>query len=175
VNFSGQLGDNSTAQRLRPTRVAGGLAFRNIDAGGSHTCGVTTADAAYCWGANSDGQLGDNSRNRDSVPVAVFGRLRRYDHVSTGEAHTCGVTVPGKGFCWGHNLEGELGTGSIAFRLTPTPLAVNLSLTQVSASRNFTCAVTTDHRAYCWGDNSDGQLGDGTTTMRLVPVPVAGG
>jgi alpha-tubulin suppressor-like RCC1 family protein len=174
-NTTGALGDGTTTGRLQPVPVSGGLPFRQIDAGLFHTCGVTTGDLAYCWGRNGNGQLGDNTMTSHPTPTSVFGRLRRYDHVSAGGSFTCGVTRPGRGFCWGHNLAGELGTGTIAFRLTPTPLAVDLSLTQVSAGWLSTCGVTTDHRAYCWGENSDGQLGDGTTTQRLTPVPVVGG
>jgi alpha-tubulin suppressor-like RCC1 family protein len=129
---------------------------------------------AYCWGLNSDGQLGDGTKNSHSTPTLVFGQLRRYAHVSAGGGHTCGVTGADRGFCWGNNLSGQLGTGTTAFRLTPTALGVDLSLAQVSAGYISTCGVTTDHRAYCWGDNSDGQLGDGTTATRLLPVPVAG-
>jgi alpha-tubulin suppressor-like RCC1 family protein len=174
-NATGALGDGTTTRRLRPVPVSGGLPFRQIDAGSFYTCGVTTGDVAYCWGLNSTGQLGDASKNSHPTPTLVFGRLRRYDHVSAGGGHTCGVTRAGRGFCWGNNLSGQLGTGTTAFRLTPTALGVDLSLAQVSAGYISTCSVTTDHRAYCWGDNSDGQLGDGTTTRRLTPVPVAGG
>lgn len=90
-----------------------------------------------------------------------------------GRVHTCGVTRAAKGFCWGGNLAGQLGTGTIAFRLTPTALGVDLALGQVTAGYASSCGVTTDHRGYCWGYNGQGQLGDGTTTGRLLPVPVA--
>ncbi len=36
-----------------------------------HTCGVTTGGEAYCWGLNSDGQLGDGTGTNRSVPVKV--------------------------------------------------------------------------------------------------------
>jgi alpha-tubulin suppressor-like RCC1 family protein len=73
-NVSGQLGDNTSTQRLTPVRVhAGGLRFRQLSAGGGHTCAVTTGDLAYCWGANRLGQLGDGTRvtqRRRPTPVA---------------------------------------------------------------------------------------------------------
>jgi len=53
-----------------PVLVAGGLSFAAVGAGSFHTCGVTTAGAAYCWGNNGNGQLDGTGRNRSSpVPV----------------------------------------------------------------------------------------------------------
>jgi alpha-tubulin suppressor-like RCC1 family protein len=72
-NYAGQLGiGNSTGPEdcqpnpfglgpcsTRPLRVVGGLTFRDVQAGGAHTCGLTAAGArAYCWGQNDVGQLG---------------------------------------------------------------------------------------------------------------------
>jgi alpha-tubulin suppressor-like RCC1 family protein len=54
----GQLGDGTTEHRLTPTPVAGGLRFRQVSAGGDHTCGITTDGDLYCWGFNWSGQLG---------------------------------------------------------------------------------------------------------------------
>ena len=59
--------------RLTPVAVAGGLRFRQMRAGSFHTCGVTTANVAYCWGLNSDGQLGDGTRAQRLAPVRVAG------------------------------------------------------------------------------------------------------
>jgi alpha-tubulin suppressor-like RCC1 family protein len=42
-----------------------------ISAGDYHTCGVTTDHAAYCWGGNEEGQLGNGTTKRKGEPVRV--------------------------------------------------------------------------------------------------------
>jgi alpha-tubulin suppressor-like RCC1 family protein len=83
-----------------------------------HTCGVTTAGAAYCWGLNNFGQLGDNSTTNRTSPVAVTGGLS-FAAVSAGGQHTCGVTTAGTAYCWGSNSSGQLGNGTTITNLVP--------------------------------------------------------
>jgi hypothetical protein len=53
-------------------RVEAGVeSFTQVVAGSSHTCALTSAGSAYCWGANSEGQLGDGTRLVRFTPVAV--------------------------------------------------------------------------------------------------------
>jgi alpha-tubulin suppressor-like RCC1 family protein len=154
------------------------LEFSQLSAGNAHTCGVTTDSRAYCWGNNSNGQIG-NGRIDDSefgnpqfTPALVEGGLS-IKQVDAGTYHTCAVTTTNRAYCWGEG--GLLGTGTTTRELTPTPVAGTHSFRQVSAGTGHTCAVATDSRAYCWGKNESGELGDGTTTPRLTPVSVLGG
>jgi alpha-tubulin suppressor-like RCC1 family protein len=183
ANLSGALGDGTTTERLTPVAVAGGLRFGEVSASGNgdHTCGVTTGNRAYCWGANFNAQLGDGtSDNFRPVPVAVAGGLR-FRQVSTGGIHSCGVVTDNRAYCWGTNFFGQFGNGMIdngpQVVFTPTPVAVagGLRFHQVDAATLHTCGLTTGNLAYCWGENEFGLLGDGTTTDRLTPVAVAGG
>jgi alpha-tubulin suppressor-like RCC1 family protein len=172
-NLRGEIGDGSTIKRLKPTAVSGGILFRQIDAGFDHTCAVAVSEyRGYCWGDNEAGELGDGTRTSHRTPAPVFGS-RRFDNVSAGSGHTCGVTRTGRTVCWGGNGAGQLGNGTTFRRATPTPLSVELQLRTVSAGHGFTCGATTENRGYCWGDNFYGQLGDGTVTTRLTPVAVA--
>jgi alpha-tubulin suppressor-like RCC1 family protein len=55
----------------KPRAVVGGLIWRQISAGGLHSCGVTTADVVYCWGYNLRGQLGDGTVTTRPKPTKV--------------------------------------------------------------------------------------------------------
>ena len=175
-NGGGQVGDSTTTNRLTPTPVYGGLSFAEISANpGSdlegHTCAVTTGGIAYCWGTNSNGELGDSTNTGHLSPVAVFGALQ-VAYVGAARGYGCALTIGQALHCWGINADGELGDGTTDPHLTPNLIAGSLTIAQVSARFDHACGVTAAHAAYCWGTNDHGQLGDGTTTPRLAPTPV---
>ena len=63
-----------TGVRVATPAGVRGLTFQTVSAGYLHTCGVTTAGAIYCWGDNSEGELGNGSLAGGSVtPVPVSG------------------------------------------------------------------------------------------------------
>src|SRR5947207_169720 len=156
---------------MAPAPVAGGIAFAAVSAGAEHSCGVTAAGAAYCWGYNYDGKLGDGTTTQRLTPVRVASDVR-FATVGAGNTHSCGVTAAGAAYCWGSNRTGQLGDGTTTQRLTPVPVASSVRFTAVSAGSFHTCGLTAAGAAYCWGGNGAGQLGDGTGTDSFVPVPV---
>jgi alpha-tubulin suppressor-like RCC1 family protein len=176
----------------RPHVVDGGLAFRALYAGWLHSCGITTADAAYCWGNNSFGELGigtiDTVVHRTPTPVA--GGLR-FLQLSVGAEQTCGITTTHTAYCWGRNATGQLGDGTTIDRGAPTPVAGGNRFSYVSTGSGFgdfypdlpilqqgaiahTCALGESGLAFCWGWNGNGQLGNGSAISSAVPMPVAG-
>src|ERR1041384_874998 len=168
-------GDAATPWYTAPAPVAGAPAFTTISRGFLHTCGLTAAGAAYCWGDNFNGQLGDGDSVESSGPKAVVGGLI-FKAVSAGVYHTCGVTTTGEMFCWGNNHSGELGNGTISYTNSrPVRISSESSFTTVGAGYQFSCGLTTSGAAYCWGDNDYGELGTGGTTLSAVPEPVSGG
>jgi len=148
--------------------------FQAVSAGGIHSCGIVTDGAAYCWGRNEEGQLGDGSRRSRVYPVPVVGTVR-YQALSPGAGHTCGIATTGAAYCWGLNFNGQLGDGTNADRSTPAPVDGGNSWIALSAGGAYTCGIATDSLAYCWGWNAVGQLGDGTDIDRASPTAVSGG
>jgi len=165
-------------ERLTPVRVLGGHLFRQVDADesrGFNTCGVTTADRAFCWGYNGSGALGDGTSTIRLVPAAVKGGLQ-WRQVAVSGFHTCAVTQANRAYCWGWNNFGQLGNGStLVYNPTPSAVASPRQFRQISVGGDATCAVTASDLAFCWGHGLYGQLGDGTMKLTRVPRAVAGG
>lgn len=103
-----------------PAPVTGGLAFASLTAGGDFTCGLTLAGAAYCWGANDRGQLGDGTQTDRPAPTAVSGGLT-FTALAAGNLHVCGVTPDHAIYCWGDGTSGQLGLAvQQPFKTSPT-------------------------------------------------------
>jgi alpha-tubulin suppressor-like RCC1 family protein len=169
----GDLGNGSTSTPLVPVLVSGGLTFATMAAGGTEdSCGLTTSGAAYCWGWNGYGQLGDGSTSLlSTTPVPVAGGLT-FTSISAGDAHYCALTAGGAMYCWGLNRFGQLGDGTTTDRNAPVAVSGGLTFSAVSAGRDHTCGLATSGIVYCWGYN-EGTLGDRTLTHRSVPVRVS--
>jgi len=155
-----------------PEPVVTALRWESITAGDWHTCAITPGGQAYCWGWNSDGQLGTGSITNSATPVAVSGGLS-FSALAAGLSHSCGLTSSGMAYCWGWNSNGQLGTGSTTNSATPVVVSEGLSFSALAAGSVHTCGLTTAGAVYCWGDNYDGQLGRGTFGYATVPVAVA--
>lgn len=90
-----------------------------MSAGGIHTCGVTTAGVAYCWGLNNHGQVGDGTTTQREVPTLIMAGLSVVQ-MSAGHVYSCGVSASHVAYCWGQNFDGQLGDGTTTRRNTPT-------------------------------------------------------
>ena len=176
-NDFGQLGDGTTTGRLTPTAVAMpvGVTFTSLVVGRYHSCGLSPAGVAYCWGSNDFGELGDGTTTyRFTATAVAMPAATTFASIAVGDIHTCGLTPGGAAYCWGGNTLGRLGDGTTTPRLTPVAVVMPAGVTFASMSAGYanSCGLTPAGAAYCWGRNVFGELGDGTTTGRLAPVAV---
>lgn len=137
------------------------------------TCALAADGQLHCWGENRSGEFGNGTRtgSTGAVPGAEGLRLASV-HGSMGTSQMCGLTADGTAYCWGYNLNGELGRGYQGDQEVPRPVAGDIRFAALSSAYN-TCGVAVGGRAYCWGFGGGGQLGTGSTASSTVPVPVA--
>jgi alpha-tubulin suppressor-like RCC1 family protein len=172
----GKLGNGSDVGiSTIPLLVQEDFAVSSVAVGTGHTCAVTTANQAYCWGDGDFGKLGNGFDGElSTTPSPVLTNLN-FTTITAGEDHTCGVTTTNELYCWGDGRDGQLGDGLGEVSETPVPVSGNLNFNSVDAGYWHTCGTTTQNRLYCWGIGFDGQLGNGVSgsgSQRLTPVPV---
>jgi alpha-tubulin suppressor-like RCC1 family protein len=141
--------------------------------------------------------LGNGNNRSSNVPVAVIaasgaGPLTSIKSIVTG-LHTpsyCAVLASGAVACWGKNVSGSLGTGSMdgpetCLFVTRSPCSMTArpvkgiagkdSLTGVHAvvaGGNGYCAILETGSMACWGEGEAGELGNGAMANSAVPIPV---
>jgi alpha-tubulin suppressor-like RCC1 family protein len=154
---------STSAESLAPTG-------QKISASWYLTCAiVNTAGEVYCWGANFNREIGDNTVINRSTPVKVLG-ISGATSVVAAQTHACAI-VSGDVYCWGnrtiYNTLGDNGpavnpsySGPSAVQVVGLPAGGVTSLA-ASASGPHTCALA-NGAAYCWGWEKYGQMGNGT-------------
>lgn len=139
-NASGQLGDDTVAERHTPVEVKNipeptkplTKAVR-ITAGDDHNCVLVQTTGLRCWGENGAGQLGDGTTTDRRTPVGPTGLGDPDDDildnvpafiydVSAGRSDTCAVMLDTTVSCWGDNADGQLGDGVGVAALAPLPV-----------------------------------------------------
>jgi alpha-tubulin suppressor-like RCC1 family protein len=170
-NGNGELGDNTTTQRLTPVAVSGlASGVTAIAAGGYHTCALMSTGLVKCWGFNGSGQLGINSTTTLSLTPVTAG-VTSVTAIAAGLYHTCALIAGGIS-CWGDNSAGELGDGTTTNRLAPVPVTTLPAASVLAARTMNTCAILTTGGVSCWGGNNYGELGNGTAGYSVDSVAV---
>jgi alpha-tubulin suppressor-like RCC1 family protein len=172
-NDKGQLGQAGILKSYSPVQPSGIIGkVTAIAAGWTHTCAVTNGAVAngevWCWGDDTDGQLGDRSSSA-STPRRISS-LSGVVAIGAGGGHTCAATAT-QLFCWGRNDSGQIGDGtSSGPRVVPTAVSgVSGPVAAVALGESHTCALTSSGVS-CWGANDKGQLGNGTVAPSSTPV-----
>lgn len=160
--------------------------YASISAGFEYTCAVATNGGAWCWGDESNGELGNDSDAGDYLdtpqPVDTAGtRPDTYSLVVVDGYHTCALTGSSVAWCWGSDVTGELGNSTGATgEDQPMPVIVDVTGPDVpdtfetlDVGVRHTCALDALGRIWCWGEDSFGQLGvDGVCGDVDCTVPV---
>jgi alpha-tubulin suppressor-like RCC1 family protein len=175
-NNVGQLGDNSTTQRITPTSILGAVkTFCKISTGSSFTLAIDKNGRAWGWGTNQTGGLGDNSTISKLTPVSIGGQVKTFCKISGGDFFSLAIDKNGKVWGWGSSNNCQLADGTTLSEHSPIVIGGALkTFCHISAGASFSLAINKDGRAWAWGYNGVGNLGDNSTINRFTPVSVAG-
>jgi len=128
---------------------------------------VVSAPAPRESSAASTGTPGPASIAAPAPPLPTS-RTR----IVTGGRHTCLLTDDDRGFCWGGNDRGQLGTGSTGGAVGPMAISLDRRFIAVAPGLSHSCAIDANGATWCWGENERGQLGDRTTLSHAAPARV---
>eukprot|EP00667_Euglena_gracilis_P003498 EG_transcript_3505 len=179
-NSCGQLGDNSTTQRLtfvsmvpvwgarRITLIAASCCLADVYA---HTV-VIAGGLPYAVGDNTYGQLGDGTAARRRVFVgmaAPWSGPAAPTAIAAGAFHTA-VVAGGQLFVVGRNHFGQLGLPTTGHTLHPVAAPWGTAAVTAVAASAYNTVVLADGQLYGTGRNDCGLLADGTRTTRFAFV-----
>lgn len=169
-NSSGQFGNGNTTSSTVPVQALSNLnGVVEMAFGSNHGCARRGDGAAFCWGGNYNGELGDGTTTTRLTPVRV--QISNVSQIAAGWGYTCAVSA-GTAMCWGDNRNGQLGDGTGVSSSLPVAVAGLGTVTAVRAASPsvHSCAEMADQSVYCWGTNNAGQLGTGDHMPHPTPV-----
>lgn len=189
---TGSNGDSSSPVPVDMTGLPPTTTFTSLTVGAVHSCAVTDEGDAYCWGLDSNGNLGEDADGDNAAelsPVLVDTTALHpgegFSFLTAGPNHTCGLSTDRLAYCWGRDRNGALGEDADGDNEQEnTPVLVSASalvpgtrFSSLAAAAAHTCALANDGSVYCWGMDESGQLGNDDAGLNLqqdTPVRVAG-
>ena len=177
-NTEGELGQNdpflpsctSAPPEPNPLQVGSDSDWIAVSAGDGATCGIRAPGTLWCWGRNSQGQLGLGSSAQEQYrsPQQV-GTISYWQHVSIGPFSTCGIQRVNNQstlLCWGDTSNGAVGVAPEGTVAAPIQITDQVDWTDVQVATFHACGLHSSGALTCWGRNVEGQLGLG----RMDPV-----
>jgi len=135
---------------------------------------TTPSGAAYAWGSNGSGQLGNGTTTDSNTPAMVnLPTGVTATAVAAGRYHSLAIGSDGKVYAWGYNGSGQMGNGTNTESHTPVMVSLpsDVTATAVAAGDDHSLAIGSDGKIYAWGANTNGQLGNGMSNGGPNPNP----
>ena len=104
-------------------------------------------------GQGDYGQLGTGKNVETFVPAQVSTAVvATWGQAAAGTYHTCGLSSPSSyAYCFGDNRFGQLGSGDMVNKNTPTPVNSTIQWSMLAAGDLSTCGLAAGKKLYCWG------------------------
>lgn len=170
-NTGHQLGGASTDIQVRhPLQVGTDTDWLRVESGQQFSFALKQDHTLWCWGTNVGRDASGNGFplgiDTDALDVPTrLGTASDWVAVGVRVFHTCAVNRSSELWCWGRNVEGQLGTADTNVREAPTRVADGTA--EVAVSWFNTCARTDAGHVLCTGKNDEGEIGDGSTERPL--------
>lgn len=161
ANDQGMLGIGRRDTGAHPTPLPVGRPVRAVVAATAFACALDAEGQAWCWGADRRGRLGSDAAPAAGAdaPVPVNGAWR-FQALSAGPEHVCGLTRGGRAVCWGDNTSGQLGGRAGTRSWSRDPVAAGgPAFVAITAGRAHSCGLGADGSAWCWGRLPRGRRG----------------
>ena len=175
-NVNGLLGLNNNTTYSSPIQIGTGTDWSKLSKGGKDVMGATKTDGTlWVWGANEQGDLGQNNTTHYSSPVQIPGTWSMSSHGSDNGAWFAAVNPDGELWVWGANEWGELGVNNKTQYSSPIQVpGTTWSITGCGSRATY--GIKTDGTLWAWGRNYHGQLAQNDTgaTARSSPVQIPG-
>ena len=158
-------GCDTTANRCRE--------IDQLALGGKHTCALSGGQV-FCWGSNSDGQLGTGGMDSSPAPRRVTGLLRDESivKIAAGGFFTCAADDR-KVWCWGENSRGQIARSNGPPE--PSPMLITsdngVRIAALGAGRDHACFAR-GNEVLCWGRDEENQVtgGMGSSSVNTATV-----
>ncbi len=138
---------------------------------GQTSCGLKASGSLFCWGRNSEGQLGDGTTTRSAIPKLVKPGTT-FVRVRTGLAHVCAIATSGQLFCWGRNHATQVKAGENGRHTAPLLVDASTDWSDLALGTSHSCGLKSDGRVLCWGTNGYGATAQSTFGYAITPTPV---
>jgi len=170
----GALGHNSIGDKSSPTQVGALTNWLKVVPSESSGCiGIKTDGTLWSWGANLNGEVGDNTKTSKSSPVQIGSDTDWADCARADQHSSYAIKTDGSLYVWGRNPTGELGTNDRVFKSSPVQIASDVEWSSASGAYYGAFAIDTSNRLWVIGGyQNEGEFGLGDRIRRSSPVQV---
>lgn len=164
----GELPERGKSAPVEIAELKGAI---DIAAGPYHACAALQSGKVKCFGDNAEGNLGIGTLEGTSpAPAEVIGVSGAVE-VATGEQHSCARHGDGRVWCWGGNLQGELGRDADGDSGDAKIVSLEAKATQLAAGGANTCVVDDESRVRCWGEGMLFRTDGGAAKPTAIGLP----
>ena len=193
-NGFGQLGNNTITSSSIPIAISlitgssiVGKTIVAIATGSLYSIALDSTGQVHAWGANDNGQLGNNTTIQNNIPIAISSITgssivgKMIVKIATGAYYNIALDSIGQLHAWGSNLYGQVGNNT-----TTTPQTMPIAISSIAGSsivgktivaitsgQYHTLALDSTGQIHTWGYNNYGQLGNNTLTQQNIPIAIS--